>query len=599
MVPEGQLPDGQGDGWGDETEGEPPLDTGLPDSTLEPESFGISDAFVPGLNFEGIAFTTGWPPDTVGDVGPNHYIQMVNASVFQIWDKSGNSLAGPTQLDTLWTIGGNCANGRGDPIVLYDHLANRWLMSEFAGSGLNHLCIYISKTADPVSGGWWLYDFTTPTVADYPKYALWPDAYYASTYEGSTLGVYALDRTQMLSGNPATFQRFSISSLTPQSGFRDTRILPADLDGPVPPSSSPNYFFRSVEASQDISNPVDRLEVYEFDVDFVTPANSTFTLVNTLAPANFSMVTCSPGTRDCIPQPGTTRLLDALSNRPMSRLQYRNFGTHQALVTNQTVDAGRNVAGVRFWELRKGTSWSIFQQGTYSPDSNGRWMGSIAMDGDGNMALGYSVSSSSVFPGIRYTGRLASDPLGTMPQGESTIINGTGSQTVTQRWGDYSAMSVDPADDCTFWYTQEYIPAGGNWRTRVASFSFSECGVPPVAVHDCVIDAQLDRTLTGPFTLDCSNGAITNSGTLVPTSGPVPGAFYWQMSPFIDIIEVGFEAHSNQWLLHGKWEVSGSYLLPIAGNLSLDDQGVWRLGVHGTVPPSEIGAAGPNTAISN
>ena len=434
------------------------------DRTSEPEDFATSEEdFSSGVNFEGIGNTGATPPDTVGDVGSNHYIQMVNASQFQIWDKSGNTLAGPTALDSLGT--GACANGGGDPIVLYDELADRWMMSEFARIG-NHLCVYISRTADPVSGGWFAYDFTTPTFPDYPKYGVWPDAYYVSDYEGSNLGVFALDRTNMLAGSPARpFVRFTIPSLNPVSGMniRNTRILPSELDGPAPPSSSPNYFFRSVEALQDSSNQVDRLEVYEFDVDFVTPANSTFTNVATLKPSNFSLVPCSPGIRDCIPQPGTARLLDALSNRPMRRAQYRNFGSHETLVTNQSVDAGGGVSGIRWWELRKnGGSWSIFQEGTHSPDTTDRWMGSIAMDQDGNMAVGYSVSSSTVFPSIRYTGRLASDISGTMPQGEFTIINGTGSQTFTQRWGDYSAMSVDPADDCTFWFTTEYMPASGN-----------------------------------------------------------------------------------------------------------------------------------------
>ncbi|NIO07947.1 MAG: hypothetical protein GTO40_08055, partial [Deltaproteobacteria bacterium] len=308
-VPEGQLPDGQGDGWEIEREGSQPIDMWPPDSIPEPETFLYPNAITPGVDFSGIPFTGFRPPDTVGDVGPNHYIQMVNASVFQIWDKNGNTLAGPTALDSLWTAGGACANGRGDPIVLYDHLADRWMMSEFAGTG-NHLCIYISKTANPVSGGWYLYDFAVPTFPDYPKYGVWPDAYYVSTYEGSNLGVFALDRTNMLAGNPATSVRFTISSLNPVPGMniRQTRILPSDLDGPVPPAGSPNYFFRSVEALQDQSNQVDRLEVFAFDVDFVTPSNSSFTQVATLTPANFALVPCFPGIRDCIPQPFTSRL---------------------------------------------------------------------------------------------------------------------------------------------------------------------------------------------------------------------------------------------------------------------------------------------------
>jgi hypothetical protein len=416
-------------------------------------------------------------------VGPNHYIQLVNdsnGSRFQIWDKNGNTLVGSTVLTDLWNAGGNCAVGHGDPIVLYDHLADRWMMSEFADIG-NHLCIYISRTSNPVSGGWYLYDFTTPSFPDYPKYGLWTDAYYVSTYEGS-LAVYALDRNNMLAGNTARpFVRFTISALSPWcTNVRNTRILPSDLDGQAPSAGTPNYFFRSVEACQDTGNRTDRLEIYEFDVDFITPTNSSFTLVNTLTPTDFAMVPCSPDVRDCIPQPGTAVLLDALTNRPLHRLQYRNFGSHQTLVTNQAVDAGGGVSGVRWYEIRKtAVSWSIFQQGTYSPDSADRWMGSAAMDKNGNIAVGYSVSSSSIRPSIRYTGRMAGDPSGTMTQAEVTIRAGSGVQTTTSRWGDYSAMSVDPVDECTYWYTNEFIDSDNRWNTHIASFSLPDCAPQP------------------------------------------------------------------------------------------------------------------------
>jgi hypothetical protein len=188
----------------------------------------------------------------------------------------------------------------------------------------------------------------------------------------------------------------------------------------------------------------------------------------------------------CISQPGTPTQLEALSGRVMFRLPYRNFGTHETLVTNLTVDAdGAGRAGIRFVELRKtgAGTWALQQEGTYSPDGDHRWMGSIAIDRAGNVALGYSVSSSSTFPGIRYVGRLATDPLGTLPQGETTLIAGGGSQTGSNRWGDYSAMSVDPVDDCTFWYTQQYYAttSSNGWRTRIGSFRFPSCSVTPTA----------------------------------------------------------------------------------------------------------------------
>jgi hypothetical protein len=220
----------------------------------------------------------------------------------------------------------------------------------------------------------------------------------------------------------------------------------------------------------------DFLEIWEFHVDFATPANSTFTGPTNIAMAEFDSDLCGLVFFFCFPQPGTTVTLDPFREIVMRRLQYRNFGTHESLVGNFVTDvSGTNHGGIRWFELRKvGATWSLFQEGTHAPDANHRWMGSIAMDGKGNIALAYSVSSTSVFPSIRYTGRLATDSPGTMTRGETTLIAGTGSQTVTTRWGDYSSMNVDPADDSTFWYTNEYVPAGGLWQTRVATFKFPD-----------------------------------------------------------------------------------------------------------------------------
>lgn len=285
---------------------------------------------VPGGGFGGFH-----PPDIVGDVGPNHYIQAINASVIRIYDKSGAVLAGPFALDALAPVGTPCQIGAGDPIVLYDGLADRWMMSEFSGGGNNRLCVYISAGADPVTSGWFAYEFPTPSFPDYPKYAVWPDAYYATSFEGD-LGVYAMDRVAMLAGNVATLQRFTVTqpNIVPGSGVRSTRLLAATLDGPAPPANTPAIFFRPVEAQQDVGNQVDRLEVYELAVNFVTPLLSTFGLVQTLTAvdglADFGLVPCSPGVRDCIEQQGTAARLDALSGRPMRRLQSRCAGSNTA-----------------------------------------------------------------------------------------------------------------------------------------------------------------------------------------------------------------------------------------------------------------------------
>jgi hypothetical protein len=446
---------------------------------------------VEGVNFEGTPATGFLPPDTVGDVGPNHYVQMVN-SAFAIYDKSGNLLAGPTPINQLWQgFGGPCQTlNHGDPIVRYDHLADRWLISQFALPGGNQgffECIAVSRSPDPVGGGWFLYAFPTtdgatghPVFPDYPKIAVWPDAYYMGTqrtFPGGGLDVWAFERDRMLVGAPAGVVQFSIPA---PSLF----LMPSDLDGPPPPVGTPNFFARQVDGER--FGGVDRLEIFAFHVDWSNPAASTFVQVSNLATAPFDSVLCdSTLLGACVPQPGVAQRLETLTVWPMWRLQFRNFGTHEAMVVNHTVDAnGRDLAGIRWYELRRtaGGAWSIFQQGTYAPDQVHRWMGSIAMDGNGNIALGYSVSSATVFPGIRRTGRLASDPPGTMTQPEATIIAGGGAQThSSRRYGNYSSMDVDPVDDCTFWYTTEYYAStsAAGWRTRITSFRNPECKVAP------------------------------------------------------------------------------------------------------------------------
>ncbi len=273
-----------GDEGGAQPESETPQQDRRPGSQGgNARQFTTPQAFSPpDLDFAGIAFTGAFPPDTVGEVGPDHYIQMVNdglgGSSFAVFDKSGNLLAGPTSLESLWTAGGACALGRGDPIVLYDRDADRWLMSEIASSG-NHLCVYISITPDPIVGGWYFYDFVTPDFPDYPKYAVWPDAYYVSTNE-SVPSAYALDRNAMLAGNPATFQRFAAPAL---AGFPFQALIPSDLDGATPPpAGAPNYFMRhrDDEVHNIGSAPTqDFLEIWEFRVDWVAPANSSFTVL--------------------------------------------------------------------------------------------------------------------------------------------------------------------------------------------------------------------------------------------------------------------------------------------------------------------------------
>ena len=430
-----------------------------------------------GLSFDGLGVggpggyvPNAAPPDTNGAVGATQYVQWVNEA-FAVFDKStGALLKGPVAGNTLFQALGAthpCAvNNDGDPIAQYDKANNRWVLTQFSVTGgpPYYQCIAVSQTPD-ATGAYNVYAFQQPNFNDYPKLGVWPDGYYitynmfaGNFFQGSRLCAY--DGVAMRAGTPATEQCFQLSAA--QGG-----VLPADLDGVTPPPlGSPNYLANFGTNS---------LNVWKFHVDWVNSANTTLTGPINLPVAAFTEA-CSGGT--CIPQAGTKQRLDSLGDRLMYRLAYRNFLDHEAMVVNHSVSTGRNQAGVRWYELRvAGGTPSLFQQGTFAPDSNSRWMGSIAMDKVGNIALGYSISSSNIKPGIRYTGRTPTDPLGTM-QVETTILNGTGAQLRSlSRWGDYSAITVDPVDNCTFWYTNEYLKSDGtfNWSTRIASFKFPTC----------------------------------------------------------------------------------------------------------------------------
>lgn len=512
----------------------------------------------PNPNFNGIGRTNLTPPDPNGDVGPNHYIQMVN-SQFQIFNKQGVSLAGPTNINQLWIGAGQnnaCSqNNNGDPVVVYDGLADRWLMSQFAvpngfANPPTFECFAISQTANPVTGGWFLYQFQFNVGHDYPKIGVWPDGYYMSDQQGffadtttaTSVRAVVFDRANMLNGNAATFQTFAVPG-------RALIMLPSDLDGPAPPAGTPNFYARAVDGG--LWGGADRIDLFAFSVNWTNAALSTFTALPAVATAASDQNLCGGLNLldNCVPQPGTTTLLESLPHWSMGHLQYRNFGTRETLVFNHTVDAdGNDHAGIQWFELRRppGGAWTIFQQGTHSPDAGNpgladdphRWMGSIAMDRLGDLALGYSISSSTVFPSIAYTGRQVGDPLGQMTQPETTLVSGSSSQTGSSRWGDYSAMTVDPVDDCRFWYTSEFIGPGGAWLTRIGAFRFSACDVPITATgttFNTVEGASFTGTVatfTDPdtsatageytATINWGDGTAPTSGTI---TGPIGGPF--------------------------------------------------------------------------
>jgi PKD repeat protein len=427
-----------------------------------------------GQNINGQVNTSGVaPPDTDGDVGLSHYMQMVNLS-FQIWDKNGTSVYGPAHNHTLWDgfTGPWSGTNNGDPIVLYDQYADRWIATQFSlpfyPNGPFYELIAVSQTNDP-TGAWYRYAYQFANMPDYPKFGVWPDGYYLTINQFAPpslnfagAGVCALNRTAMLNGNPnAQMIFFSL-------GTSYGSLLPADADGSIQPAAgSPNYLANLGTNS---------LRIWAADIDWVNTGNSSVSLVQTLAVQSFSYSGIT------INQPGTSETLDPLASRLMYRLQYRNFGTYAVMLTNHTVNAdGNGQAGVRWYELRNsGNGWSIYQQGTYAPaDGNDRWMASVAMNGNGDIGIGYSVSSAATYPSVRFAGQTAANSgTGVLDVNETSIVAGASSQTGVNRWGDYSMMSIDPSDDATFWYTNEYSTGGWDWATKIASFSF----VPPVVI---------------------------------------------------------------------------------------------------------------------
>jgi len=453
--------------------------------TVPPPTPPVSQSFE-GLGNGQYGFSvTGAPPDTNGTVGATQYVQWVNTS-FAIFNKSNGALiAGPTAGNTLWSgFGGGCqTNNDGDPIVVYDKLAQRWVFSQFSVSTTPYLqCIAVSTTSD-ATGTYNRYSFQYSNFDDYLKMSVWPDAYYETfnMFAGGTTFVgadaCAYNRAAMLNGTTATQVCF-------QQGTSVGGLLPADLDGTTaPPAGSPNYM---------LYFGTNNLNLFKFHVDFTTPSNSTFTGPTVINVAAFSPL-CGGST--CVPQPSVTQQLDSLADRLMYRLAYRNFGSHESLAVNHSVVAGSG-GGVRWYEIQNPSGTPVVaQQSTFAPDSNYRWMGSIAMDQAGDMALGYSVSSGSVSPSVRFTGRVPTDPASTM-ETEVNIVSGSGSQNGNlSRWGDYSAMQVDPVDDCTFWFTEEYMKTTGsfNWNTRIASFKFPGCG----------------GTATPDFTIGASPSSLT------------------------------------------------------------------------------------------
>ncbi len=467
------------------TEGDPVVQRTLIPSSMPP----------PQHTFEGIENISGIaPPDTQGDIGYDpatgrkYYVQWVNLD-WAVWDVTtpteSTLIYGPVDGNAIWTgFGGPCETmNDGDPITLFDPFAQRWLMTQFAVSAEPYYeCIAVSAAADP-TGSWHRYAFevSPDKMNDYPKFGVWPDAYYMTANQflhgGSWAGagIFAFERERMLRGEPANMIYFDLADVNINFGG----MLPTDFDGAQPPpQGAPNYFIE-VDDSAWLGDAQDTMRLWAFHVDWQTPENSTFGLDglpnHKLPVANYDPLCVS--TWECIPQKSSTQRVDAIGERLMYRAAYRNFDAHEAIVVNHTVDVGGQRAGIRWYEVRRSDdAWAIHQQGTFAPDDGlHRWMGSIAQDHVGNIALGYSISGATLDPAIYTTGRLANDPLGEMAQGEAVFFPGQTAQSGVNRWGDYSMMGIDPVDDCTFWYTQMYSKGSWNWATRIGSFQFPDC----------------------------------------------------------------------------------------------------------------------------
>jgi hypothetical protein len=466
----------------------------------------------PILTFEGVAETQSGcgcePPDTDGDVGPNHYVEAVNSS-FKVFDKNGNTLAGPTTYNSLFAplVGTPCSGQNdGDPYVFYDPLADRWVISDFAfpsfpGNSFWQ-CIAVSQTASPVAGGWFLYalqvDPANPTfLGDYPKFAFWNNpqpggAYFLTvnlfsnftTFNG--VRAFALDRASMLAGGPTNAVAFTI----PLAGLGDSySLVPATFRTGDPPPAGRDEFLLAVDSPATGGVTLTQVKGWLFHVNFA--GGSTLGIgvnhsPNSLITVNgFVDAFTSTAGFSIVPQQGTTFKLDTLGDKIMTPVVYQNRNGTESLWASGTVCTDANcvgATGIRWYQFNvTGGTFPATpaQQQTWTNGGDGVWrfMPSIAVDSCGDTAIGYASSSGSMFPGIRYAGRLVTDPLNNLSQGEAIMFSGTGSQTGT-RWGDYSMTTIDPADGLTFWHANEYytVTSNFNWHTRIGSFKFGTCG---------------------------------------------------------------------------------------------------------------------------
>jgi hypothetical protein len=471
--------------------------TALPkgDDPAWQRSMGSAEATTaPIVNFDGQT-SPYYPPDCNGAAGPNHFMQTVNC-VYSIYTKTGTLVAGPTNINQLFGSVPGANRNDGDPIVLYDEQADRWFVTEFSipYTGPNYILLAVSTTNDP-TGTWHQYSFQVASMPDYPKFGIWRDGYYMGDNNSSGNDIYVFERDQILTGGTAQMVGFN-NSWRPSSVDGFMCVPPIDNDGAFAPAGSPGMFIAFNDDAMGGGN--DQLWLYELTVNWTNPTASTFNRTQQIDVLPFN---ANFGNNwNNIEQKGTTQRVDGIPQVIMNVPQYRNFGAYQTIVCCHTVNVdGVRHAGIRWYELRKTTGdWTLRQQGTYAPDVHSRWMGSIMLNGSNKIALGYSISSTSMFPSIKYCGQSPeayAAGQGIMDIPEDTIQSGAFSQSGVNRWGDYSLMSVDPADDETFWFTDQYIGSGGSRKTKIASFKFITG--PPVTTQPATAVTSVSATLNG------------------------------------------------------------------------------------------------------
>ncbi len=463
---------------------------------------------LPGLNFEGLdeSISGSQPPDVNGDVGRDFYLEIVNATFFRVFTKSGTPASGIISANSIWSQVQQ--SSAGDPIILFDQQANRWFLTEFPSS--NRILIAISHDGDP-RGSWDVYTFQTPRFPDFPKYAIWNESYFMTDNEsGSSAPIYAINRQDLLSGlDTVRFQRLTV----PKLGGASFEVgQPVDWEGMTPPPANSPGIVVKLNDDDWGSTDHDHIVVHKINIDWNNSANSNAEII-TIATAPFDTDGCqteNTGGFSCIPQPNGQGIDGAewiITNKAM----YRNFGNHESIVLCFMVDVtGGDVAGIRWVEFQKkeNEEWTLFQEGTVgSDDGLHRFMSSIGMDGQGNIGLAYSISGPSKFPSLRYTGRFASDPPGQMTFKEIEFATGGGS-VGSSRYGDYASMSIDPSNDQTFWFAGEYVVPGGNWSTRIVTFGAGRDSIDIFPVSLVTPQNSPELGLNEPLTVCVLNRGI-------------------------------------------------------------------------------------------